>query len=226
VQDKSCTPRTKWSALARASSRPISPWGVSARASSRPISPWGVSARATPTSVGQSTCAMRPVQDKSCTPRTKWSALARASSRPISPWGVSARASSRPISPWGVRARATPTSVGQSTCAMRPVQDKSCTPRTKWSATDFAVGGQRSRDLEVGGSVDVRNAPGAGQVLHPTNEVERDRFRRGGSALARRRDRFRRGGSALARPRGRWVSRRAQCARCRTSPAPHDRTST
>ena len=47
--------------------------------------------------------------------------------------------------------------------------------RSRVVATDFAVGGQRSRDPDVGGSVDVRNAPGAGQVLHPTNEVHRDR---------------------------------------------------
>ena len=49
--------------------------------------------------------------------------------------------------------------------------------RSRVVATDFAVGGQRSRDPDVGGSVDVRNAPGAGQVLHPTNEVECARSR-------------------------------------------------
>ena len=50
-------------------------------------------------------------------------------------------------------------------------------PRSRVVATDFAVGGPRSRDPDVGGSVDVRNAPGAGQVLHPTNEVECARSR-------------------------------------------------
>ena len=99
------------------------------------------------------------------------------------------------FSPWGVSACATPTAMRTSTPEMRPVQDKSCTPRSHSGVPDaqpqarrplLAVGGQRLRDPDRDADVDAQVASGAGQVQHPTNgrpETDMEALTRGAMRL-------------------------------------------